>query len=369
MERDISPPSLKRRRVSDDAKYVAVKALKGEKEPAEGRQGEASDSSVRIYSWNINGISPFLQKSITSFFSPSKSRPNPRGAPSPSRSNTEGDHASLRAFLRRHHWPHILCLQEVKIAFTDTAIQNAVKRAVNDSQVGPKYDAFFTLPTDNFNARGWGGKVYGVCTIIRRDFYNTYVERVRDVEWDKEGRVSIVELASKVEIWNVYAVNGTDNQWRDPRSGVVIGTRHNKKLLVHKYLMEDAKKAEACGKSVVIIGDMNVAPARIDGFPNLRTFPDQHVLNRKDFNEKFFKDPDGLQAVDVWRALKDDEKRYTYFPRGRPWGSSCDRVDLIIASKRLVDAGDVVDTEIFDSEEERGPSDHVPLAVELRLSG
>jgi exonuclease III len=263
----------------------------------------------------------------------------------------------------------VLCLQEVKIAHTDTSPQNAVKRAVNDSDDGPKYHVFFTLPTDKFNARGWGGKVYGVCTIIRKDFYETTVERVRDVEWDKEGRVSIIELKHNLEIWNVYAVNGTDNPWRDPKSGAVIGTRHDKKLLMHRNLVEDCKKAEASGKNVVIIGDLNVAPARIDGFPNLRTFPEQHVLNRKDFNEKFLRDPAGLRAVDVWRELKGEEKRYTYFPRGRPWESSCDRVDLIIASKRLFEAGDVVDAEIFDSEEERGPSDHVPLAVELRLSG
>ena len=256
----------------------------------------------------------------------------------------------------------------MKIASTDTPTQAAVKRAVNDSADGPKYEAFFTPPTDRFNARGRGGRIYGVSTIIRKDVLETRVGRVRTVDWDGEGRVSVVELRGGLHVWNVYAVNGTDDPWRDPESGAVLGTRHDKKRVMQRRIVEDCVRAERSGCRVVIVGDLNVAPERIDGHPNLRTFPEQHAVNRKDFNTGFFLDPDGLRAVDIWRSLKGDEKRYTYFPRGRPWGSSCDRVDLIIASRSLVEAGEVVDVEIFDSEEERGPSDHVPLAVEIRFA-
>lgn len=361
MGRDVSPPPLKRRKtVNGEESTSPSRGLEGELNASD--TGEIHSETIRIYAWNINGISPFLQKSITSFFS-SKASSN-------SASTKQSQQApSLRAFLRRHYWPQILCLQEVKIAHSDKPTQNAVKRAVNDSPDGPRYEVFFTLPTDKFNARGWAGKVYGVCTIIRAEFHKNHVERVREVHWDKEGRISIIQLRSEtnLEIWNVYAVNGTDSEWRDPKSGEVIGTRHDKKLLMHNQIVEDCKTAQESGRCVVIVGDLNVAPTRIDGHPNLRIFPEQHCLNRADFNAKFFKDPDGLQAVDVWRELKGDEKRYTYYSRGRPWGSSCDRVDLVIASKRLVDAGDVVDMEIFNIEEERGPSDHVPIAVEIRL--
>lgn len=134
---------------------------------------------------------------------------------------------------------------------------------------------------------------------------------------------------------------------------------------------------------------MNIAPQRIDGHPNLRTTPHQHLLNRADFNKKFL-DPEnaaGLQGSDVWRLLKGSERRYTYHPRGTEWGRSCDRVDLAVAggslvghehrarkaphdgrgreTVRLLAQGAIAGTDIYDTELDRGHSDHVPLSVSL----
>jgi exonuclease III len=76
---------------------------------------------------------------------------------------------------------------------------------------------------------------------------------------------------------------------------------------------------------------------------------------------------DGFKGVDVWRYLRGDERKYTYYPRNREWGSSCDRVDLVVSSNRLVADRGIVDAEIWSTEKERGPSDHVPLSVHVRL--
>lgn len=208
--------------------------------------------------------------------------------------------------------------------------------------------------------------MYGIASIMRRDFSDSAVETVREVDWDLEGRVHCIELRQQLAVFNVYAVNGTDNPYRSPVTGAVAGTRHDRKLAFHRLLVEECKRYEARGWKVVLAGDFNVARSVIDGWPNLRTYPEQHVRNRADFNAKFFEDEDGLRAVDVWRALKGRERRYTYFPRGRPWGSSCDRVDFAVVSRKLFDEGVVVDSGILDSAEERGPSDHVPLWVELK---
>ena len=76
------------------------------------------------------------------------------------------------------------------------------------------------------------------------------------------------------------------------------------------------------------------------------------------------------QGVDVFRALRGKQRKYTYHPRGEnKWGSSCDRVDLIIASKSLYENGGIDDTGILDSPQERGTSDHVPLWVKVKLGG
>ncbi|KAF2032878.1 DNase I-like protein [Setomelanomma holmii] len=368
MSRDISPPPAKRRQTAARASQpVAVQTLTVP-EPLPLLE----TNSVRVFSWNINGITPFLQKSITSFFSASKP-PNTQSIAHP---------ASLRGFLQRHRWPSILFLQEVKIALKDMKTQNAVQAAINsylpserDSGTkGPRYEAHFVLPNDPYNARGLrgSGKVYGVCSILRTDLRERFKVCMRSVGWDKEGRISVVELhssSSKLAIFNMYAVNGTDNPYRDPKTGTVSGTRHDRKLEMHHKLMQECLELQHDGWDVLLGGDMNVAPDHRDGHPNLRTFPNQHVLNRADFHKKLLTKKkctfEGLGGVDVWRKMHGEERRYTYYSRSREWGTSCDRVDYFIACKGLWERGMIKAYGIMDSEAERGPSDHCPIWVDV----
>lgn len=288
----------------------------------------------------------------------------------------------------------MLFLQEVKIADQDAKTQRDVEKAVNarvaaekPTTKGPDYTVRFTLPTDKQNARGPGGtgKVYGVCSIIRSDLQEKFaiVERTRTVDWDKEGRVSIVELTSadfKIALFNIYAVNGTDNPYRNSATGVVSGTRHDRKLEFHRLLAEECLSLKNSGWNVVIAGDLNVALAQIDGFPNLRIFPREHAINREDFLSKFLAnqyratgetsavDPNPVifDGVDVWRAMNPDTRRFTYYPPTREWGSSCDRVDYIIVNREFWDSGRITAAGILDNERDRGPSDHVPIWVDIQ---
>lgn len=348
MDREVSPPASKRRKLCSAVPRNQIRS------PTDKPQ------SVRIFAWNINGITPFLQQTITNYFTGS-----------PLSSSSVSQQPSLRAFLRQHRWPHLLLLQEVKINRNDKATQKGVTIAVNkccgSDDDGPNYIVHFTLPQDAFNARGFGGKIYGVATIIRSDFFDYSVKAIRDVDWDIEGRIHIIELEQNIAVFNVYAVNGTSNTYRSSSTGAVMGTRHDRKLEFHKLLLEECKSMEAQGWGLILGGDFNVARGPLDGWPGLRTFPEQHNKNRQDFNEKFFENEDGLQGIDVWRELKGAERRYTYFPRGTTWGSTCDRVDLFMSSGRLFRAGDILDTGVLDNAHDRGPSDHVPLWVEMRV--
>lgn len=375
MSRDISPPA-KRRRVSVTESPPARQIFAPPTSPQAPHQ--ANQGTMRIFSWNINGTAPFLQKSITNFFQVSQ-------LPSAKCGQDIIPPASLRGFLQRHSWPAILFLQEVKVAVADTKTQNAVRMAVNarlpsestQEKQGPRYEAHFTLPNDAHNARGLrgNGKVYGVCSIIRSDILSACKGSVRTVEWDREGRVSIVELrfpTTKIALFNIYAVNGTDNPYRDPWTGVIRGTRHDRKLVFHRLLKEECVQLEEEGWDVLLAGDMNVAPSTLDGFPRLRTFPQQHVLNRADFKAKFLgeknaKEDKVFDGVDVWREMHGHERRYTYFPRGRTWGSSCDRVDYVVIGRKTWGEGVVKGSGILDSEAERGPSDHVPIWVDISM--
>lgn len=365
MCRDISPPPTKRRKTAVQISTPIERQTPAAPEPLPS----LGANSIRIFSWNVNGITPFLQKSITSFFVASKPQ-DARDIIPP---------ASLRGFLQRHKWPSILFLQEVKIATKDKKIQDAVKAAVNSrlpSEIndhGPTYEAHFTLPNDPYNARGLrgSGKVYGVCSILRTDLRTQYDVHHRNVNWDSEGRISIISLVgktAKLAIFNIYAVNGTENPYRDPTTGAVSGTRHDRKLAVHRLLMQECRDLEAAGWHVIIAGDMNVAPDARDGYPRLRTFPHQHTLNRTDFHDNLL-EGEGLNGVDVWREMHGDERRYTYYSRAREWGTSCDRVDYVIAARISWDLGMVKDCGILDSEAERGPSDHCPVWVDVELEG
>jgi exonuclease III len=208
------------------------------------------------------------------------------------------------------------------------------------------------------------------------------MERMRTVDWDAEGRFSVIETKAghnlpKLAIFNVYMVNGTDNAYKDPTTGAVTGTRHTHKLAVHRLLQTEVRKLETKGYQVIIAGDINIAVAKIDGYPNLRVAPHQHGLNREDFIRRFLGDTDtnkpesddgtapdesssaGLDMVDTFRSLHPDKKGYSYYPRGRPFGDSCDRVDMILCSRALGEA--CTEAGILATAADRGTSDHVPI--------
>lgn len=364
-EQPPSPPRSKRRRLNSP------------------EAGPACDV-LRIYSWNINGISPFIQPTISSYFQTQYKRPP----------EAKATRASLRDFLRRHKWPTVLFLQEVKInpgdSATIRAVEQAVRKQVTESPDAFDYEAHFCLPSDKYNAKGFGRKVYGVCSIVRKDFKERCVDRIRPVDWDVEGRILVLEtravgLLPKLAIINIYAVNGTDNPYYDPQTGKEAGTRHERKLQIHRFLQTECRALEAAGFKVVLAGDLNIARSPADGYPNLRTFPKQHCLNRADFEARFLSTPttqdstvrenapgdddassnSSMEMVDTFRHLHPTQKSYTFYPRTKTFGESCDRVDLILISSKLKDA--LVEAGMHETAAERGTSDHVPLFASLDL--
>ncbi|KAL8820881.1 MAG: hypothetical protein Q9223_001001, partial [Gallowayella weberi] len=364
----LSPPPLKRRCLislpkartppqSPSVSTIESPRLKHISEPL----------SLRIFSWNINGIAPYLdqQTSIKSFFPTEKSstsKPTPPHA-----------HPSLRACIHRWAFPHIICLQEVKIAPSDTSSQNSVRRVVNaplaDNDPATAshrlYDVHFNLPRDKNNATGFGGKVYGVCTLVRRDIAPATETRL--VDWDLEGRVLITELIHHaIVVFNIYAVNGTSNPYRDPSSGKVIGDRHMRKRAFHTELRDECSRYERAGWDVVIAGDLNISQTPLDSYPQLR-MGKEHVENREHFRETSMttKAEGGLGLRDSFRELNGKEKKFSYRPPGRFWGEGMDRVDLCLVSDGVRLKG----ADILDSVDERGSSDHVPLSVEVEVGG
>ena len=347
IDRAVSPPATRKKldHVSDVPTKSHVEDLSEDLSPS-------SSDSLKVVSWNVNGVGPFLQKRLQFH------------------TGINASQKSLHEVLRRHKWPQLLCLQEVKIRNGDDVTQRQLQKAANAdaSPNEPTYEITFSLPRDKFNATGFGGKVHGVASLIRSDFL-LMIKKTEAPAWDLEGRILIHELHCGLVVINGYWVNGTSALYRNPKTGLHDGDRHDLKLRYHNHILEETLTYQKEGKYVVLVGDMNIAPDYIDGYPNLRTNPIQHVRNRQDFNDKFLNDPNGMRGVDVFRHLRGKQKKYTYHSPNRPWGASMDRVDLIIASRSLIDAAAaVVDCDTCDSQADIGHSDHVPILIVVNLS-
>ena len=428
---EISPPPLKRRRLTQQPNQASD--VLHVKPSSTGTMGQLMKNKFRIFSWNINGLSPFL----TSMPSTRKMTPSltePASKPRiyvKNKSRLEeyfpswqhwadsknptllGAPYSLRALLSRHDWPEVVFLQELKVSPRSrnirmkeltTALNNPLNTddSVSDDRT---YKLFSVTPRDIYNAKAFGMRMYGVATAIRKDFLNKWVAVFREVNWDTEGRVSVVEMRTTpkgqqgkgynshmkpLALINVYAVNGTDKSYFDPNSGnphPTWRTRHDRKRAFHSLLRDECLTLEARGFNVVIVGDFNISRGPADGFPDLRSHPKVHCGHRADFNLKFFGEEDNkragaylepqdeknkknekcLDAVDVFRAKYGLEPKYTFYSTAMEFGTKCDRVDMAICSKQLWEDRRVIDMQIFNTKEDRGPSDHVPMYVDIAL--
>jgi hypothetical protein len=152
-EKEISPPLLRRKLNHDyDTKPASEPPLRSRSAPKEAREGKEGRARFEILSWNINGIShllPQTQPSIKSFFrksSGSGTRQTPETEDEDETRQYATAEAPLRKFLRRHGFPQIVCLQEVKISPKDKMARKAVERAANGGDA-PGYKASSTWIT------------------------------------------------------------------------------------------------------------------------------------------------------------------------------------------------------------------------------
>ncbi len=187
--------------------------------------------SAQIVSQNVNTLYPLLQELQASsqqklnFTKPSPAkRQRRRSSSPPSSSSDDGQPGPEIAattspiikewnpctdIITRHQEPHIICLQEVKALARDPpSLRRAIDLVTDPAKTGVagqihRYVAHSSL------SRSLKGRNFGLTTFVRDD---VKVVEVREVDWDKEGRVMIAELEDLV-IFNVYALNGSEYPW------------------------------------------------------------------------------------------------------------------------------------------------------------
>ncbi|KAL7282404.1 hypothetical protein ACG7TL_003875 [Trametes sanguinea] len=243
---------------------------------------------------------------------------------------------------------------EVRARHTDkqwiAALRLAANHGAHDSS--PKYTLYHSL-----NKGTRGQRHFGVVTYAKEPHS---VVATREVDWDAEGRVLILEMASGWALVNVYALNGSEYMWRDPLGRASPKTRNERKREFNRLLMEECCEMQKRGLRLVLIGDFNISLTKKDCYPRLRTeYP--HGLARQEFREQFIP---GLDVVDVFRELHPETKAYSWFAKGKPQGKDCARVDYALIERGLRDK--VVGMVYLEDPEERGHSDHAPLLLTLR---
>ncbi|EJT97447.1 hypothetical protein DACRYDRAFT_25181 [Dacryopinax primogenitus] len=223
-------------------------------------------------------------------------------------------------------WPEFICLQEVRARPSDKDWMMAMCTAANgvspldrDGEMerredgGLTYTAYWVLNVSRCRQRR-----YGVCTLVAHLW----------VKW-----------FDGWELVNVYALNGSDFPWVDPRmEGDLLAkllpqkTRNERKREFNMLLLEEIKKMRALGLRLVLIGDFNISLAKVDCYPCLRMqYP--HALARKQFNEVFIPQ---AKVVDVYRAFYGSQKAYSWFAKGKPVGSDAARVDYALVDCQLI---------------------------------
>ncbi len=257
----------------------------------------------------------------------------------------------LATFVDAMGAPEVLCLQEVRVR-PDDAVLTAAMTAVL-----PGYSCHFSLAHDPKNVTFRGGRMYGVATYVKGSLESEL--RARTLPWDREGRVVVTELeASRLAIVNVYAVNGTNKPYWDHDLGRYQGDRHVWKRRFVELLRDECLAMRERGLELVLVGDWNVARAKIDTHPRLRT-EEPHAMARAAFNDMFMP---ALDVVDAFRELHPDTKKYTWFnSRARDLDAS--RVDFALISRTLLPR--VLDVDIDERVEARLGSDHAPLWITL----
>lgn len=158
--------------------------------------------SIRVLSWNVNGLRAVLKKGF------------------------------LKWFLKES--PEILCLQETK------AHEDQLPDSLKDVE---GYRSYFSTP----ERKGYSGVALYTKSEPVRVTYGLGIEK-----FDREGRVIVADYG-QFELLNIYFPNGQSS-----------AERLQYKMEFYEAFLEFVNKLRSQGKSVVVCGDLNTAHKAID---------------------------------------------------------------------------------------------------------
>jgi exodeoxyribonuclease III len=255
-------------------------------------------NSVKIVSWNVNGIRACYKKNLLDFV--------------------------------KSEAPDILCLQETK------AHIDQVEEAARTLNYKNSY-------WSSAQRKGYSG-VATFCNEAPAEIAKTF----GFAEYENEGRI-VKTVHPKFDLYNIYFPNGGSGEPRHIFKQKFLQDLNN-------YLSAEIKK----GRSIIVVGDYNVAHTSLDVYDPVRLAKESGFLpEERAWFDSFLE----LGFVDTFRNFKpNQEKRFSWWSyrelariSNRGW-----RIDYICITKDLLPY--LKSAEILDQTE---GSDHCPVVAEF----
>ena len=216
------------------------------------------------------------------------------------------------------------------------------------------------FPSDEFKRLGYESHVFGqksyngVAFLTNKIIDNIKLDFIKDDL--KQSRIICGDLnlnKKKVKIINIYVPNGNP----------VDTDKYKYKINWLNKFLKSVKKTLVHEKNIIIAGDFNVIPEKIDVHDHTRYIDD--ALFRIEVR-KIFRELLNYGFKDIYRLLKKDKQEYTFWDyMSGSWPKNYGmRIDHFLISDNLLEH--VKDIKINTKPRSKTkPSDHTPIEIKV----
>jgi|TARA_B110000014_G_scaffold261955_1_gene254828 exodeoxyribonuclease-3 len=216
------------------------------------------------------------------------------------------------------------------------------------------------FPFDEFKKIGYESYVFGqksyngVAFISKVKINNININLIRDIK--KQSRIIAGDINNKstfIKLINIYVPNGNP-----------IGTeKYEYKINWYNSFIKKIKKTTLDYKNIIIAGDFNVIPEKIDVYNHKKYEND--ALFKLEIRKKY-RELINLGFNDAYRYINKDKQEYTFwdYMSGSWQKNNGMRIDHFLVSNSLLDRIKKININKKPRSYIR-PSDHTPIELEI----
>jgi len=216
------------------------------------------------------------------------------------------------------------------------------------------------FPFNNFKDLGYQSYVFGqksyngVAFLTKKNLDKINIDFIRDKK--KQSRIIVADFKKKskiIKLINIYLPNGNP-----------INTEKYQYKKDWLYLfINKIKKTLVENKNIIIGGDFNIIPEKIDVFDDKKYEND--ALYKLEIRKKF-REVINLGFHDAYRYFNKDKHEYTFWDyMSGAWGKNHGmRIDHFLISNNLINEIKSINID-KEPRSKTKPSDHTPIELEL----